>query len=85
MRTGLAVWGNHAKRYQSLQWMRMKSAQNDLGPNMVLALGWAVGGYLSGAVQPRQQTHGRGQRPGMWVLDPFCKGRLRGQWEMRKR
>lgn len=51
---------------------------------MVLALGWAVGGYLPGAVQPRQQTHRWRQRPGMWVLDPFCKGRLRGQRGMWK-
>lgn len=83
MRRGLEVWENQAKRYQSLQWMRMRRAEKGVGhdQNMVLVLVLCrrVGWYLSGTVQPRQQTHRRRKGPGMWVLVVLCKSSLRQQ------
>lgn len=68
-------WGNHAEMNRGLQWMRMEGF--GLNMTLVLVLGGAVGGCLSGAVQPGQQTHGRGEGPGVRVLRLVCKGRLR--------
>lgn len=78
MRTGLGVWENQAKRYQSLQWMRMRRAENvGHGLHVVLVVGGAVGRYVSGAVQPGQQTHRRRQGPGVWMLGLHRKSGLR--------
>lgn len=56
--------------------MRMKSGMKGL--IQVLVLGRVVSGHLPGAVNLGQQTHRRRQGPGMWVLGPLCKSRLRG-------